>query len=130
VSNEQEGGIQCEFEAEQCRERIDGETGLDMAGAQINNSANLFSLGDGQRSKIGIVGEDDAVVGPRVVQQSAIAGSGQSRFFDIEYLAALVAQELDHGGVNVFIGQERKLAKPQLGTSTSRSASFFKNRAA
>lgn len=91
VSNQQKGGIQFEFEAEQGRERVHGERGLDMARPKIDNSAYLLSLGDGQGAKISIVSEDNPVVRPRMVQKSAVTRSCQSRFLDIEYVAGMVA---------------------------------------
>lgn len=91
MSNQQKGGIQFEFEAEQGRERVHGEGGVDMARPKIDNSAYLLSLDDGQGAKISIVSEDDPVVRPCMVQKNSVTRSCQSRFFDIEYVAAMVA---------------------------------------
>lgn len=110
-------GRHVEVRIQQCLNRPHGELSVDVARSQKNQSDQWLMLKDGQRPKVGVMGENDASPRGCLAEQFHVVGARSSAFNDVENVKTKPAQARDHVGIDIFVGQERELAEFQPPTS-------------
>lgn len=63
----------------------------DVARTEVDDAENRFTVGDGERSEVAVMGEDDWAFGKSAAQQDNIGSSMQAAFPNVKHIAAFAA---------------------------------------
>lgn len=104
-------------------ERVEDDGGFQVPGSKQDDAATPFALTDGEGAEVGVLGDDDTVGQPRVLENFRVALPTEVRFrrrFDVDSELAQRGRELDR---HILVEEERKgrvqASLPEAASTTS-----------
>ena len=101
-----------------------------MSGPQVDDANYRFFVSNCQGAEIAVVRQDDSLLGVGKPENSNIVDTSHSSSSYLRDVAANLAKQIGDRRMNVLVREEGESAKLQCGSSTFRTISFFRNRAA